>query len=538
VVDSSPATPRLQNIRSSRELSLALGVDYAKFYSFVVHRTTSDENYVSFEIPKKNGDARTIHTPKAPLKRLQRLLVPLLEELYLPPPCVTAHTKGRGAVSNAKIHLKKKFILNIDLTSYFDSIHFKRIVGILSSPRYSLDLKVATAIAQICCYNGRLPAGAPTSGIISNIVSGPLDAKLLRLAKKYNLDYSRYVDDITFSSNSKKHINNCLSNNSHHSAPILKGVDILNKRIVETVLSCGFSINTNKVFFSTKHARQQVTGITVNEKMNVPRSLIQSVRGSLHAVEKFGIDAAQDAYINFHRPSQNSGHSLADRVKGQIEYIGQVSGRGPRYLKLAERSNRILPGRKLILQMPDAEIATIRAEYEEHQATAFHVGNGFFLTADHAFPEYIDIELISSEQRTATATPVFRHERADFALFYTDVDWAVALPALEIGSHQPKLGDKLRVFGFPNYGIGNSISIINAEVIAYSTRMLHRRYDVSVRLEHGASGGPALSPQGKVVGLVHGGPAADDSSAVANSITALSPYSSEIAEQIANYMTE
>lgn len=73
----------------------------------------------------------------------------------------------------------------------------------MKNKNYQLSQEVSTILAQLCCYNGKLPQGAPTSPIISNLICNILDIRLLHIARKYKLDYTRYADDLTFSTNNK-----------------------------------------------------------------------------------------------------------------------------------------------------------------------------------------------------------------------------------------------------------------------------------------------------------------------------------------------
>lgn len=115
-----------------------------------------------------------------------------------------AFTKDKSIITNAEIHKNKRFVLNIDLEDFFKSFHFGRVQGYFEKNKNFLFPKnIATVLAQLTCYNGSLPQGAPSSPIITNLICNILDMKLLKIAKKYKLDYSRYADDLTFSTNNK-----------------------------------------------------------------------------------------------------------------------------------------------------------------------------------------------------------------------------------------------------------------------------------------------------------------------------------------------
>ena len=104
--------------------------------------------------------------------------------------------RGKSIISNARVHKNKKYVVNMDIKDFFPSIHFGRIVGFFQNNRYfKLPYEVAVIIAQIACYKGHLPQGSPCSPVIANLICNVMDIRILKLAKKYKLDYTRYADD-------------------------------------------------------------------------------------------------------------------------------------------------------------------------------------------------------------------------------------------------------------------------------------------------------------------------------------------------------
>ena len=116
---------------------------------------------------------------------------------------------------------------------------------------------MATTIAQIACYEGKLPQGAPSSPIITNMICNIFDMRLLRLAKKYKLDYTRYADDLSFSTNDKKFVD---------------FEKQFFEELTQEINRAGFSINDKKTRVQYKDSHQEVTGIVVNKKLNVDRT--------------------------------------------------------------------------------------------------------------------------------------------------------------------------------------------------------------------------------------------------------------------------
>lgn len=185
-------------IKTPRDVASLLEVSYSRLV-YHLRRVPEERRYVQFEISKKSGHPRTISAPSTGLKILQRKLSQVLYSVYEPKAPVHGFLPGRSILTNAQQHLGKRFVLNIDLKNFFDTIHFGRVKGIFKAPPYNLSEEVAVVLAQICCHSGKLPQGAPTSPIVSNMVCARLDSQLRLLAKEFKCIYTRYADDITFS---------------------------------------------------------------------------------------------------------------------------------------------------------------------------------------------------------------------------------------------------------------------------------------------------------------------------------------------------
>jgi RNA-directed DNA polymerase len=228
-------------------------------------------------------------------------------------------------VTNAAMHVGKKYVYNIDIKDFFPSISFFRIWAVLSkvSP-FLLDNEVARVIANLCCEDKCLPQGAPTSPMLSNAVCIRLDRKLYFLSKKMSFTYSRYADDITISSNE----------------------DIFSpefrKTIFEIIEEEGFEINLkkerlqrNNVYDGDKivRERQEVTGIIVNRKTNVPRSYIKNLRAALHNWDNQGYEKAASRYEYYYKREKGfvryKGEipPFENYISGKLEYLGMVRGK-------------------------------------------------------------------------------------------------------------------------------------------------------------------------------------------------------------------
>jgi RNA-directed DNA polymerase len=216
-----------------------LEVDYS-LLTYLLYRSDTNSRYTVFSVSKRGGGARIISSPNKSLKILQAKLNEVLNIVYQPKSATHGFTLGRSIVTNAKPHTARRYVLNIDIQDFFTTINSGRVRGMFKAPPYRWPEKVATVLAQICCQANSLPQGAPTSPTVSNMICAKLDTELLRLAQKHSCWYSRYADDIAFSTN-KRQFPDELAYSEH-------GLTIPGRELRETIESNGFSINPSKGF--------------------------------------------------------------------------------------------------------------------------------------------------------------------------------------------------------------------------------------------------------------------------------------------------
>lgn len=318
--EASEIVDSFRKINSFQDFADLLEVDYFWFKQ-ELFEVPLEEKYTSFTIPKKNGELREIYSPISGIREIQARLNEVLILIYEPERKQSVHgfTTNRNIITNAKNHCNKKFVLNMDIKDFFPTITQQRIRGVMMSPPYNLPSQIATTISHICCYEGKLPQGAPTSPIISNIVCAKLDSKLRLLAKQNKCFYTRYADDITFST---------IVKNFPLSIAKITGLKITDVSLSDNLISIfesnGFQINFNKVRIQGDNQRQEVTGLTVNNKPNVSRKYIRQVRAMLHDWHKNGYVQAymKDAAIRYSANKKSAHFSSA--LRGKIEFIGQV----------------------------------------------------------------------------------------------------------------------------------------------------------------------------------------------------------------------
>ena len=313
-------------LKTSRDVAKLLEVSYDQLV-YHLYRVPEDTKYIEFSIPKKSGHPRTITAPATALKLLQRKLSQVLYSVYKPKDAAHGFLPARSIVTNAKQHLHKRFVLNIDLEDFFGSIHFGRVQGIFVAPPYNLSKDVAKVLAKICCYSGKLPQGAPTSPIVSNMVCARLDGQLRLLAEEFKCTYTRYADDITFSTtlpNFPKQI--AFANSEGNDLE-----NLLGERLILTIWDNGFEINESKIRLQHRSQHQGVTGLTVNQFPNVKRDYVRKISSMLHAWDKFGLDCVQKKYIEKYYQESGKFHKDAplfrEVLRGKINFLGMVRGK-------------------------------------------------------------------------------------------------------------------------------------------------------------------------------------------------------------------
>ena len=227
--------------------------------------------YHIYKISKGNGKFRVIKAPNDALKEIQNLL--LREVFYTVMPHDVAHgfVPKRSILSNAKPHVGHRMVANFDITDFFPSTKEKMVKAVLKR-HYNLSDADAKLVAGLCCLHGELPQGAPTSPHLANLAMWDADVRLLEMADEHSLNYTRYADDMTFSGGWTP--------------------DGLPKMVGQIIKEYGYRLAPHKIQFYGQHKRQMVTGLVVNEKINIPRQTRKRLRAILHDMEKNGVEQA------------------------------------------------------------------------------------------------------------------------------------------------------------------------------------------------------------------------------------------------------
>ncbi|MDP8215824.1 MAG: reverse transcriptase domain-containing protein [Candidatus Kaelpia imicola] len=350
------------DLDSIQDLAALLDVrcSLVTYYAFIL---PDKIKYKKFTIPKKSGGQREINAPILPLKAIQNRLNFILQNIYTPKSYVHGFVKKRSILTNARNHVSKSFVGNIDLKDFFPSINFGRVRGVFIAAPFEFNNKVATALARIACFDNYLPQGAPTSPIISNLICVKLDSRLSQLARKYDCFYTRYADDLTFSTLSSVFPEAILKKE------VVNGREdiVIGEELKNTVIDNGFKINKKKLRLKDKRQRQEVTGLTTNVFPNVNRKFIRQVWTMIHMWYKHGLASAEKEYFNriddkFRNPKHKR-PSFKEILVGKIDFIGQIRGRQDRiYLNLCRTFRKLCPKKKFYVDYDDESLPLIITE--------------------------------------------------------------------------------------------------------------------------------------------------------------------------------
>jgi RNA-directed DNA polymerase len=312
-----------------------VGPSQLGYYAYRIDKTRA---YSTFDVPRRNGGTRRIEAPIRTLKFIQRLLHESLSRLYGPHPAVHGFLADRSIVTNAKCHLGRRYVLNIDLADFFPSITRKRIYGRLVAEPYGLDKKVANLIAALSTNRyARLPQGSPSSPVIANMVTAQLDADLAELCGQLRCRYTRYADDMTIST-ARGEMSPDLARYPNAQGT---GQVIIGDRLTAAIERNGFRINHRKSRLYSHSTRQICTGLVVNGENPSPhREYMRHLRSLVDHWRRNGWrDAAQVLHEKENRRLLEDRQKLVNHVNGRINFVKMVRGE---HDQICDRLERII----------------------------------------------------------------------------------------------------------------------------------------------------------------------------------------------------
>jgi len=309
------AKAKLPELTTFVDVARWLDVEPPQLQWLTFHREAlNSEHYTRFDIPKRNGGTRVISSPKPALKRAQEIILRQVLDKLEYHNAATAFRPGLSIVDNAQRHVGANVVVKMDLKDFFPSIHFEVVRNIYS--RLGYNSGVATVLALLCTESPRaamtldgqthyvalgprsLPQGASTSPSLANQAAKFLDVRITALGEKTSWIYSRYADDLIFSSKS--------DDASPHRL----------LRLVERIIrESGFTVNSSKTRVMRSPNRQTVTGLLVNETVKLTTRDLKRIRAFLHQCRTKGLD----------HMSAQLGKDAFHAARGYFAYVHMVS---------------------------------------------------------------------------------------------------------------------------------------------------------------------------------------------------------------------
>lgn len=288
-----------------------------------------DRRTTRYRMRKKHGGTRAIVAPHSNLLFMLQAFNALLQDFYVPTPWCYGFVRDKSVAQNAQQHVGKRYILNIDLKDFFPSITRQMVEDTLLAEPIKCSTEAARLLSGLCTatepQGDVLPQGFPTSPTLSNMVCRKMDEELAAAAQRIGATYTRYADDMTFSSDSD----------------VLRTTGSFYMQVSTIVEKYGFRLNERKTRLQRRGRRQQITGVVVSDKVNVTREYARQIRTLLYMWERYGYeDASEKALWNYrNQHGKTKGHSerinLSAVLRGRLSYMKMVKGEAdPTYLKL------------------------------------------------------------------------------------------------------------------------------------------------------------------------------------------------------------
>jgi RNA-directed DNA polymerase len=430
-------------LRSFDDVATLLEIQpHVLYYHTVI--TKLPQKYKVFYIPKNSGGMRRIAAPISEIKIIQWKLNQVLQAVYVPKASVHGFVPERSILTNANRHLefkaKRRFVFNLDLSDFFPTITYVRVRGLFHAQPYGLPQTVSSVLAKICCCGDELPQGAPTSPIIANMICAKMDTQLRILAQANKCVYTRYADDITFSTTLPV-FPHSIGARDAATNQLQVGNDL--RQIIE---NNGFKINDAKVRLHDRRNRQEVTGLTINVFPNVRRNYVRQIRAMLHAWEKYGLDAAEEDYFRQYSKKKYSETqrkpSFKQVVRGKLEFLKMVRGSDNLiYLRFSSKLAQLDPdykpfARQMLQTVAPARIHVLtegKTDWKHLKAALLKFkANGEFTNLDIEFWEKVEetangdgalrqrCEILKDQHQEKMQVCIFDRDKPDVVKVVTD----------------------------------------------------------------------------------------------------------------------
>lgn len=228
-----------------------------------------EKHYHNVLIPKRDGSKRKLSVPDLILKSVQKSIADNILAQYPISSYAKAYKIGSNVQRNAQPHVGKKKILKLDIEGFFDHILYSQVKNIVfCEEKFAEPIRVL--LTMLCYYKESLPQGAPTSPAITNIIMYDFDEAVGAFCNEKKIAYTRYCDDMTFSGDFDE----------GEVIAFVKG----------ELCKLGLFLKNRKTAVIPASKRQTVTGVVVNEKLNITKDYKKKIRQEMHYIQKFGLD--------------------------------------------------------------------------------------------------------------------------------------------------------------------------------------------------------------------------------------------------------
>ena len=252
-------------------------VGYSESYIYSVSNS-SKFFYRHYQIPKKNGNKRDIYEPLPNLKDIQHWILNNILYHIDVSPYAKAYVPGKNIKENVKFHKNQKIVLSLDVKDFYDNLSEWNVYKTFLMLGYSDSVSVM--LSKICCLNGHLPQGAPTSAALSNILLKSFDFDVYDYCNRKKIRFTRYADDMTFSGD----------------FDVIDLINFIKRRLKDE----GLKLNSEKTRVRKQGQQQEVTGIIVNKKIQLAKDKRKDIRKNMYYISKYGLQSHLD-YIGENR---------------------------------------------------------------------------------------------------------------------------------------------------------------------------------------------------------------------------------------------
>ena len=280
-----------------------------KKYIKTIYSISNDieKNYKIYKIKKRNGKYRTIYEPNLILKQIQKQILNNILNNKSISKYAKAYHKGIQLKDNAIPHINKEMILKLDIKDFFENISFLDIYNSCFPIEY-FPKSVGMILTYLCTYDNHLTQGSPTSAYISNLVMKEFDEELGNWCNLRNISYTRYSDDMTFSG-------------------AFNPSELITK-VRKMLYKLGLELNNDKIHIVYKSSSQNVTGIVVNEKMQVNVKYRNKIRQEIYYIKKFGLSShLKKCDINI------DSKRYLNILYGRVLYVLQINENDKEFIK-------------------------------------------------------------------------------------------------------------------------------------------------------------------------------------------------------------